>query len=151
MPIGCTICQRDLNVGTPPPACPPARRAGLTLFCAVPTTLGVGLSLVRACKGNEALALVLTVGTNVLAIFLMPLWLKALFSGRSDLDLSVDMAAMFVKLLITVLAPSVAGKVRREMRALLAGHCAMGLGGLGQRVMSQHAGRPRRQRPAWEA
>lgn len=34
--------------------------AGLTLFCAVPTTLGVGISLVRSCGGNEGLALLLT-------------------------------------------------------------------------------------------
>ena len=32
----------------------------------VPTTLGVGVALVNACKGNEAVAILLTVGTNIL-------------------------------------------------------------------------------------
>lgn len=35
---------------------------GLALFCVVPTTLGVGVALTAASKGNQALALLLTVG-----------------------------------------------------------------------------------------
>ena len=38
---------------------------------AVPTTLGIGVSLVRSCKGNDGLALLLTVGTNMLGIVTM--------------------------------------------------------------------------------
>lgn len=34
---------------------------GLALFCVVPTTLGVGVALTAAAKGNQALALLLTV------------------------------------------------------------------------------------------
>jgi sodium/bile acid cotransporter 7 len=34
---------------------------GLALFCVVPTTLGVGVALTAASKGNQALALLLTV------------------------------------------------------------------------------------------
>ena len=33
---------------------------GLTLTTAVPQTLGIGISLVRSCGGNEGLALMLT-------------------------------------------------------------------------------------------
>ena len=40
--------------------------AGLVIFSLVPTTLGVGVALVNACKGNEAVAILLTVGTNIL-------------------------------------------------------------------------------------
>lgn len=32
----------------------------------MPTTLGIGVALVRSCKGNEAIALLLTVGTNMM-------------------------------------------------------------------------------------
>ena len=39
---------------------------GLVIFSLVPTTLGVGVALVNACKGNEAVAILLTVGTNIL-------------------------------------------------------------------------------------
>lgn len=41
---------------------------GLALFCVVPTTLGVGVALTAASKGNQALALLLTVVTNLLGI-----------------------------------------------------------------------------------
>ncbi len=97
---------------TPPPAPTWPYSAGLALFCTVPTTLGVGISLVRSCKGNEALALFLTVVTNIVAIFLMPLWLKALFGSSQDLNLHVDVGTMFAKLVVTVLVPAVVGKVR---------------------------------------
>ncbi len=50
--------------------------AGLTIFCLVPTTLGIGIALVRSCKGNEAIAVLLTVGTNMLGVFLMPPYIK---------------------------------------------------------------------------
>lgn len=35
---------------------------GLTIFCVVPTTLGVSVALVRSCKGNEGVALVMVMG-----------------------------------------------------------------------------------------
>lgn len=96
------------------PLTPAAYTAGLTLTTAVPQTLGIGISLVRSCGGNEGLALMLTVGTNVIGIFTMPLWLKALFSG-TDFDLSIDMVALLVNLLISVLVPSVIGKGLRDL------------------------------------
>ncbi len=49
------------------PWCPVAL-AGLTIFCAVPTTLGVGVALVRSCRGNDGVALLMTVGTNLLGV-----------------------------------------------------------------------------------
>ncbi len=42
--------------------------AGLVIYCLVPTTLGVGVALVRAAKGNEGVALLLTVGSNMLGV-----------------------------------------------------------------------------------
>ena len=39
---------------------------GLAIFCVVPTTLGVGVALTAASNGNQALALTLTVSTNLL-------------------------------------------------------------------------------------
>jgi sodium/bile acid cotransporter 7 len=46
---------------------PDAFTAGLTLTTAVPQTLGIGISLVRSCGGNEGLALMLTAGTNIVS------------------------------------------------------------------------------------
>mmetsp|Transcript_17974 Transcript_17974/g.38641 ORF Transcript_17974/g.38641 Transcript_17974/m.38641 type:complete len:386 (+) Transcript_17974:901-2058(+) len=91
---------------------------GLVIFCVVPTTLGIGVALVRSCKGNEAIALLLTVGTNMLGVFSMPLELKLLFVGyepsNPDLDIKINIPDLLVKLLITILVPSVLGKLARE-------------------------------------
>jgi sodium/bile acid cotransporter 7 len=46
---------------------PSAFTAGLTLTTAVPQTLGIGISLVRSCGGNEGLALMMTAGTNIVS------------------------------------------------------------------------------------
>ena len=45
---------------------------GLAIFCMVPTTLGVGVALTAVAKGNQALALLLTVATNLLGIVTCP-------------------------------------------------------------------------------
>jgi len=45
---------------------------GLALFCVVPTTLGVGVALTAASKGNQALALLLTVGVPEAPGFCFP-------------------------------------------------------------------------------
>ena len=45
----------------------------------------------------------------------MPIWMKALFAG-SSLDIRVDIPNLLAKLVITILVPSVAGKVRALAR-----------------------------------
>ncbi|KAG2499005.1 hypothetical protein HYH03_003191 [Edaphochlamys debaryana] len=99
------------------PLTPPAFSVGLTIFCLVPTTLGIGIALVRSCKGNEAIALLLTVGTNMLGVFLMPLWIKFLFINYETpgLALNVNIPDLLAKLTITILVPSVIGKALREL------------------------------------
>jgi sodium/bile acid cotransporter 7 len=92
------------------PLTPYAFTAGLTILTTVPTTLGVGIALVRSCKGNEGLALLLTVGSNLLGVVTIPLWLKALFAN-SAFNLNVDILSLFVRLVVTVFVPSVLGKV----------------------------------------
>lgn len=97
------------------PLSPPDFAVGLTVFAAVPTTLGVGEALVRASGGNTALALLLLVSTNALGVATIPPWLKALLSGVEGLDVSLDALNMFLKLLVTVLVPAVVGKAAREL------------------------------------
>lgn len=66
-------------------------------------------------QGNVALAIFLTVGTNLLGVILIPLWLKALLSSGAPgvEDLNVDFVDIFVKLLISFLVPTVIGKSLR--------------------------------------
>lgn len=64
------------------------------MFCVVPTTLGVGVALVRSCKGNEGIALLLTVGTNMLGVVTMPLMLKLIFLGYDLEQLQVKVGLL---------------------------------------------------------
>jgi solute carrier family 10 (sodium/bile acid cotransporter), member 7 len=88
--------------------------SGLTILSAVPTTLGIGVSLVRSCKGNEGLALLLTVVSNLCGVVTIPLWLKALFQDNDTIGISFDTLDLFVRLVITIFTPSLIGKVLRE-------------------------------------
>ncbi|KAG2453576.1 hypothetical protein HYH02_001794 [Chlamydomonas schloesseri] len=98
------------------PLTPPAFSVGLTIFCLVPTTLGIGIALVRSCKGNEAIALLLTVGTNMLGVFLMPPWLRFLFLNYdAGISLNINIPDLLVKLSITILVPSIIGKALRDL------------------------------------
>eukprot|EP00877_Chromochloris_zofingiensis_P005101 jgi/Chrzof1/14592/Cz09g08200.t1 len=99
------------------PFTPPEFTVGFTIFCIVPTTLGVGVSLVTSAKGNVGLAILLTVATNVLGVLFIPLWLKAMLSTAHTgiQDLNINFVDIFVKLLISNLAPTVLGKVLRDL------------------------------------
>ena len=89
---------------------------GLVIFCLVPTTLGIGVALVRSCKGNDSVALLLTVASNILGVFTMPPYLKFLFLNYDlgGLDITVNIPILLAKLVITILVPSVIGKLIRE-------------------------------------
>ena len=80
---------------------------GLAIFCVVPTTLGVGVALTATAKGNQALALFLTVATNFLAVATTPFLLQAVLSGSGRVN--VDPVSLVVKLIITVLVPTALG------------------------------------------
>ncbi|KAF8065642.1 BASS4 [Scenedesmus sp. PABB004] len=100
------------------PLTPHEFAVGLAIFCVVPTTLGVGVALTAAAKGNQALALLLTVATNLLGIVTVPYELRLVLStAAGGSSVSVDPANLVVKLLITVLVPSVLGKAAREASA----------------------------------
>jgi sodium/bile acid cotransporter 7 len=84
---------------------------GLALFCCVPTTLTSGAALIAGCKGASRaseLALMITVTTNLLGCFTTPLWLSAVLSG---VDAEIDVFNLLVKLVVTLLLPTVFGKM----------------------------------------
>ncbi|GAX83861.1 hypothetical protein CEUSTIGMA_g11286.t1 [Chlamydomonas eustigma] len=89
---------------------------GLVIFCLVPTTLGVGQALVRTCQGNESVALLLIITSNMLGVLTMPIWVKFMFVGydTEGLSLNVDIADLLIHLSLTILAPSVVGKGLQE-------------------------------------
>jgi sodium/bile acid cotransporter 7 len=56
---------------------------GLSLFCAVPTTLSSGVAMVQNANGNVPLAIFLTTVTNLLGVFTMPFTMTFIFQGAS--------------------------------------------------------------------
>ncbi|CAM9372198.1 unnamed protein product [Ectocarpus sp. 12 AP-2014] len=85
---------------------------GLSVFCVVPTTLSSGVTLVMNAGGNDALALLLTVTTNLLGVVTVPFYVKGVVNAGDDA--SIDPVGLLVKLIISVLVPLVVGKVIRE-------------------------------------
>jgi len=81
---------------------------GMAIFCVVPTTLGVGVALTQASKGNHALSLLLTVGTNMLGTLTVPIGLKTFLGDVKGLG-SVDPIDLAFKLAMTALFPTVLG------------------------------------------
>ncbi|GLC37781.1 hypothetical protein PLESTM_000647600 [Pleodorina starrii] len=106
------------------PLTPPAFSVGLTLFCLVPTTLGIGVALVRSCAGNEAIALLLTVATNMVGVLTMPLYLKLLFLDfdAGGLHLNVNIPDLLLKLTLTILVPSAARELFRPVEVFARAH-----------------------------
>jgi len=96
-------------------------RYGLALFCCVPTTLTSGVTLVRNAKGNVALALMLTVTTNLIGVFTVPFYFNAVVSTGPSLGatgatsgMTSNALKLLVKLIFTILIPICAGKIARE-------------------------------------
>jgi solute carrier family 10 (sodium/bile acid cotransporter), member 7 len=90
---------------------------GLAIWCTVPTSLASGVSVTVQSGGNGALALLLTVVTNMTAVVTMPFWLSAMFATRTSGSTGgarVDAIDLLQKLLVTVLVPLLVGKAVRD-------------------------------------
>ncbi|BBO89634.1 bile acid:sodium symporter [Desulfosarcina ovata] len=83
---------------------------GLFLVAAMPTTLSSGVVMTGQAGGNIAHALFVTILSNCVAIVSIPLVLPLLLQPRHlAADLSIDQRAIFIKLLLLVLCPLLAG------------------------------------------
>ncbi|XP_065870128.1 probable sodium/metabolite cotransporter BASS4, chloroplastic isoform X2 [Euphorbia lathyris] len=85
---------------------------GLALFCCMPTTLSSGVALTQLAGGNSALALAMTVVSNLLGILLVPFSISR-FIG-ADVGVSVPTKQLLQSLVLTLLIPLILGKVFRE-------------------------------------
>lgn len=90
----------------------PAFQIGLALFFCMPTTLSSGIALTGQAGGNVALALLLTVLTNVAGIFTVPFVLAQLLETVGRVELSAQ--DLLVKLCLSILLPLAAGKFLRH-------------------------------------
>ena len=90
----------------------PAFQIGLALFFCMPTTLSSGIALTGQAGGNVALALLLTVLTNIAGIFTVPFVLAQLLETSGRVELSA--LALLAKLCLSILLPLAAGKFLRR-------------------------------------
>jgi len=77
----------------------------------MPTTLSSGVALVTSGKGNSALALMLTVLSNLFAIGTIPFVAKLILSVS---DVTIDPVPLLTKLIATILCPLLVGKGMQE-------------------------------------
>jgi sodium/bile acid cotransporter 7 len=89
---------------------------GLFLVAVMPTTISSGVVMTGNAGGNMAHALFVTIVSNCIAIFSIPLVLSLLlFLQQQDKVLSIDQKAIFIKLLILVLLPLLTGMFLKKM------------------------------------
>lgn len=94
----------------------PAFQIGLALFCCMPTTLSSGIALTTQARGNVALALLLTVLTNIGGIFTVPFALALLLNPVLQTVGPVELSAadLLAKLCVSILVPLALGKYVRR-------------------------------------
>ena len=89
-------------------------QVGFLIFCCMPTTINSGVALAQSAKGSFALALLLTVTSNLIGIFTAPYFLSLLLSVA---DVSIDPSKLLAKLMLMILLPLSIGKALREKSA----------------------------------
>ncbi|EEF38515.1 bile acid:sodium symporter, putative [Ricinus communis] len=85
---------------------------GLAIFCCVPTTLTSGVALTQLVGGNTALALAMTVISNLLGVLTVPFWVSKFLAD--GFGVSIPTKNLFWSLIFTLLVPLVLGKVVRN-------------------------------------
>ncbi|XP_048428619.1 probable sodium/metabolite cotransporter BASS4, chloroplastic isoform X3 [Pyrus x bretschneideri] len=85
---------------------------GLALFCCMPTTLSSGVALTQLAGANSALALAMTVISNLLGILIVPFSISKFVAD--GVGVSVPTKQLFKSLVLTLLIPLILGKICRE-------------------------------------
>ena len=94
----------------------PIFQIGLSLFCCMPTTLSSGVALTGQARGNVALALLLTVLTNIGGIITVPFALVFLVGPLLQFIGPVEISAgnLLLNLCVSILCPLFLGKFCRK-------------------------------------
>ncbi|XP_020202701.1 probable sodium/metabolite cotransporter BASS4, chloroplastic isoform X3 [Cajanus cajan] len=85
---------------------------GLAIFSCMPTTLSSGVALTQLAGGNSALALAMTVISNMLGILIIPLSITKFVAA--GVGVALPTKQLFKSLVLTILIPLILGKVLRE-------------------------------------
>ncbi|CAA2973712.1 probable sodium metabolite cotransporter BASS4, chloroplastic [Olea europaea subsp. europaea] len=82
---------------------------GLAIFSCMPTTLSSGVALTRLAGGNSALALAMTLISNLLGILIIPFSISKFIAA--GVGVSVPTEQLFRSLVLTLLVPLILGKL----------------------------------------
>ncbi|GMI68499.1 hypothetical protein like AT3G56160 [Hibiscus trionum] len=85
---------------------------GLAIFTCMPTTLSSGVALTQLAGGNTAIALAMTVVSNMLGILIIPFSISKFIAD--GVGVCVPTAQLLRSLFLTLLVPLILGKVLRE-------------------------------------
>lgn len=85
---------------------------GLAIFCCMPTTLSSGVALTQLAGANSALALAMTVISNLLGILIVPFSISKFIAY--GVGVSVPTKQLLKSLVLTLLIPLILGKIFRE-------------------------------------
>ncbi|KNB44142.1 putative sodium metabolite cotransporter chloroplastic [Blastocystis sp. subtype 4] len=87
---------------------PEELKIGIAVMCCAPTVLASSAILADQCGGSFPLALLLSVGTNLLGVFISPLSVSILFRS-SGFKVQLDVTSLLIELLLTIALPMVIG------------------------------------------
>mmetsp|Transcript_2408 Transcript_2408/g.5548 ORF Transcript_2408/g.5548 Transcript_2408/m.5548 type:complete len:508 (+) Transcript_2408:152-1675(+) len=104
---------------------------GLALFCSMPTTLSSAVIITGQAKGNVALALMLTVSTNIIGVFTGPLFASSSIgvyvnyygpigtaTDDESVNVSVNPVPIILQLIFEILVPLAIGKLLRTWKPI---------------------------------
>lgn len=86
---------------------------GLVVMSSMPSTLSSGIVITEVSGGNRIWALFLTVSLNITGIFTIPMMLNLVL--KENMIISVSPWPLFLKLLLYVLVPLLAGRLARKL------------------------------------
>jgi sodium/bile acid cotransporter 7 len=105
LPLVAAVAARGLT--------PPDFSLGLIITSVAPCTLATASVFTRRAGGNDAISLLVTLLTNSACVVVTPLWLQALVSRTTELELS----AIVRQLVLCVLLPTLLGQLALIPRA----------------------------------
>ena len=92
---------------------PPGLDTGLLVTCSIPCTLASAAVWTRRAGGNDAVAILVTMITNLACFLVTPLWLYVLTSKNVQGQWPLD--EMIVKLALYIVAPIILAQIMRRV------------------------------------
>jgi sodium/bile acid cotransporter 7 len=92
---------------------PRSLTSGLALFTLMPTTLVSGIAMVENAGGNVPIAVILSIVTNFVALFILPFSIPLVLGNQFSTD-SFDSLEFAIKMIPPLLAPFVAGTLMSD-------------------------------------